>query len=198
MQVSDLFIRRPVFAVVVSLLLIVGGLAALMNLPVREYPSVDKPIVSVSTDLSRRVQRGHRKPRHRSHRRRGGGHRGHQPDQLAEPERSLVRLDRVRRGAQPGSRDLGRARRGVPRGRPPARRRRTAGDPQGRRQRIRHHVGDGHLGHLRRARTQRFPQARLRGQALHRRRRRQCLSRRRATLRHARSGSTARRSPRAA
>jgi multidrug efflux pump len=49
MQVSDLFIRRPVFAIVVSLLLIVGGLAALMNLPVREYPSVDKPIVSVST-----------------------------------------------------------------------------------------------------------------------------------------------------
>ena len=49
MQVSDLFIRRPVFAVVVSLLLIVGGIAALMNLPVREYPSVDKPIVSVST-----------------------------------------------------------------------------------------------------------------------------------------------------
>ncbi|MDF2811922.1 MAG: multidrug transporter AcrB, partial [Microvirga sp.] len=49
MQVSDLFIRRPVFAVVVSLLLIVGGLAALINLPVREYPSVDKPVVSVST-----------------------------------------------------------------------------------------------------------------------------------------------------
>ncbi len=49
MQVSDLFIRRPVFAVVVSLLLIVGGLASLMNLPVREYPSVDRPVVSVST-----------------------------------------------------------------------------------------------------------------------------------------------------
>src|SRR3712207_5571221 len=49
MQVSDLFIRRPVFAVVVSLLLIVGGLAALMNLPVREYPQVDRPVVSVST-----------------------------------------------------------------------------------------------------------------------------------------------------
>ena len=49
MQVSDLFIRRPVFAVVVSLLLIVGGLSALMNLPVREYPSVDRPVVSVST-----------------------------------------------------------------------------------------------------------------------------------------------------
>ncbi|WP_112663848.1 efflux RND transporter permease subunit [Microvirga flavescens] len=49
MQVSDLFIRRPVFAVVVSLLLIVGGLASLNNLPVREYPQVDRPVVSVST-----------------------------------------------------------------------------------------------------------------------------------------------------
>src|SRR5215212_2142773 len=49
MQVSDLFIRRPVFAVVVSLLLIVGGLAALMNLPRREYPQTDRPVVSVST-----------------------------------------------------------------------------------------------------------------------------------------------------
>ncbi|MCB8822331.1 efflux RND transporter permease subunit [Microvirga rosea] len=49
MQVSDLFIRRPVFAVVVSLLLVVGGLASLINLPVREYPSVDRPVVSVST-----------------------------------------------------------------------------------------------------------------------------------------------------
>jgi multidrug efflux pump len=49
MQVSDLFIRRPVFAVVVSLLLLVGGIAALTNLPVREYPDVDRPIVSVST-----------------------------------------------------------------------------------------------------------------------------------------------------
>src|ERR671917_2283894 len=49
MQVSALFVRRPLFAVVVSLLLIVGGLASLMNLPVREYPSVDRPVVSVST-----------------------------------------------------------------------------------------------------------------------------------------------------
>jgi multidrug efflux pump len=49
MQLSDLFIRRPVFAVVVSLLLIVGGLASLLNLPVREYPAVDRPVVSVST-----------------------------------------------------------------------------------------------------------------------------------------------------
>lgn len=49
MQVSDLFIRRPVFSVVVSLLLIVGGLAAMLRLPVREYPAVDPPVVSIST-----------------------------------------------------------------------------------------------------------------------------------------------------
>jgi len=49
MQVSDLFIRRPVFSVVVSLLLIVGGLASLLQMPVREYPQVDPPVVSVNT-----------------------------------------------------------------------------------------------------------------------------------------------------
>ncbi|KAA2236751.1 efflux RND transporter permease subunit [Salinarimonas soli] len=49
MQISDLFIRRPVFAVVVSLLLMVGGLASLMQMPVREYPAVDPPVVSVNT-----------------------------------------------------------------------------------------------------------------------------------------------------
>jgi multidrug efflux pump len=49
MQVSDLFIRRPVFAVVVSLLLMVGGFASLIGLPVREYPEVDRPVVSIST-----------------------------------------------------------------------------------------------------------------------------------------------------
>src|SRR5215210_6415697 len=49
MQVSDLFIRRPVFSVVVSLLLLVGGLAALMQLAVREYPQVDPPVVSINT-----------------------------------------------------------------------------------------------------------------------------------------------------
>src|SRR5215213_6340947 len=49
MQVSDLFIRRPVFSVVVSLLLMVGGLSCLQQLAVREYPQVDPPIVSVST-----------------------------------------------------------------------------------------------------------------------------------------------------
>ncbi len=49
MQLSDVSIQRPVFATVLSLLLIVGGLAALWGLPVREYPAIDPPIVSVTT-----------------------------------------------------------------------------------------------------------------------------------------------------
>ncbi|MGL5116482.1 MAG: efflux RND transporter permease subunit, partial [Beijerinckiaceae bacterium] len=49
MQLSDVSIRRPVFATVLSLLLLVGGLAALQGLPVREYPAIDPPQVSVVT-----------------------------------------------------------------------------------------------------------------------------------------------------
>ncbi|MCA0399487.1 MAG: efflux RND transporter permease subunit [Proteobacteria bacterium] len=49
MQLSDVSIQRPVFASVISLLLCVAGIAGLMSLPVREYPMVDPPIVSVNT-----------------------------------------------------------------------------------------------------------------------------------------------------
>jgi multidrug efflux pump len=49
MQLSDVSIQRPVFATVLSLLLLVGGFAALNGLPVREYPAIDPPIVSVVT-----------------------------------------------------------------------------------------------------------------------------------------------------
>lgn len=49
MQLSDVSIQRPVFASVISLLLCVAGIAGLMSLPVREYPQIDPPIVSVNT-----------------------------------------------------------------------------------------------------------------------------------------------------
>ncbi|WP_166252871.1 efflux RND transporter permease subunit [Marinobacter salicampi] len=50
MFLSDVSIKRPVFATVLSLLIVVFGLAALMGLPVREYPDIDPPEVSISTD----------------------------------------------------------------------------------------------------------------------------------------------------
>jgi len=52
MVLSDISIKRPVFATVLSLLIVVFGVAALMGLPVREYPDIDPPIVSISTDYT--------------------------------------------------------------------------------------------------------------------------------------------------
>ncbi|MFH5925745.1 efflux RND transporter permease subunit [Roseomonas xinghualingensis] len=49
MVLSDISIKRPVFATVISLLLMVLGLAALFKLPVREYPAIDPPVVSITT-----------------------------------------------------------------------------------------------------------------------------------------------------
>ncbi len=48
MNLSDLSIRRPVFATVMSLLLIVLGIMAFSRLTLRELPAIDPPIVSVS------------------------------------------------------------------------------------------------------------------------------------------------------
>ena len=49
MILSDVSIRRPVFATVISLLLIVLGIFAFSKLPLRELPDIDPPVVSVST-----------------------------------------------------------------------------------------------------------------------------------------------------
>ncbi len=49
MWLSDISVTRPVFASVISLLLIAFGLVAFDRLPLREYPDIDPPIVSIST-----------------------------------------------------------------------------------------------------------------------------------------------------
>lgn len=43
------FIQRPILAAVISLLIIIAGLAALNGVEVRELPDVDRPVVSVRT-----------------------------------------------------------------------------------------------------------------------------------------------------
>ena len=48
-MLSDLSVRRPVFAAVAAIILCVVGLAAFRSLPIRELPSVDPPVVSIST-----------------------------------------------------------------------------------------------------------------------------------------------------
>ncbi|WP_323845791.1 efflux RND transporter permease subunit [Microbulbifer magnicolonia] len=50
MILSDVSVKRPVFALVLSLLLVVFGLISFDRLPLREYPDIDPPIVSITTD----------------------------------------------------------------------------------------------------------------------------------------------------
>jgi multidrug efflux pump len=49
MWISDTSVKRPVFAAVFSLLIVVLGLMSYNRLPVREIPNIDPPVVSIST-----------------------------------------------------------------------------------------------------------------------------------------------------
>ncbi len=49
MQLPEISIRRPVFATVLSLLLLLIGLVSFKSLSVREYPKIDEPVVTVET-----------------------------------------------------------------------------------------------------------------------------------------------------
>ena len=51
MKISDMSIRRPVLASMISLALVLFGVIGYTQLAVREFPDVDAPIVSVSTVL---------------------------------------------------------------------------------------------------------------------------------------------------
>ncbi|MEY4267248.1 MAG: hypothetical protein RIS90_1783 [Pseudomonadota bacterium] len=49
MQLAETSIRRPVFATVLSLLIVLIGAVSFNRLTVREYPKIDEPVVSVTT-----------------------------------------------------------------------------------------------------------------------------------------------------
>ncbi|MEX0619811.1 MAG: efflux RND transporter permease subunit [Pseudohongiellaceae bacterium] len=49
MILSDISVKRPVFATVISLLLVSFGILSFMELPLREYPDTSPPVVSIST-----------------------------------------------------------------------------------------------------------------------------------------------------
>ena len=50
MFLSDVAVKRPVFASVVNLLLVVFGIVSISLLSLREYPDIDPPIVSINTN----------------------------------------------------------------------------------------------------------------------------------------------------
>src|SRR5574341_2310804 len=49
MKFTDIFIRRPVLATVVSLVILIAGLQSIRSLSVRQYPRSDIAIIRVST-----------------------------------------------------------------------------------------------------------------------------------------------------
>jgi multidrug efflux pump len=52
MKLSETSIRRPVFATVMSLMLVLIGAVSFKGLQVREYPRIDEPVVNVTTRLT--------------------------------------------------------------------------------------------------------------------------------------------------
>jgi len=50
MSLSSVSIRRPVLAIVMSIVILLFGMIGYTFLGVREYPSIDPPIISVSTN----------------------------------------------------------------------------------------------------------------------------------------------------
>ncbi len=49
MKISDLFIRRPVLAICINLMILVAGYQAIINLKTRQYPRSDLAVVTVTT-----------------------------------------------------------------------------------------------------------------------------------------------------
>ena len=49
MRLTDIFIRRPVLAVVVNLIILIAGLQAIRSVSVRQYPKIESATVTVKT-----------------------------------------------------------------------------------------------------------------------------------------------------
>lgn len=51
MHFTDLFIRRPILSAVVSLMILLVGLSATYNLPIRQYPKMESATITIDTSL---------------------------------------------------------------------------------------------------------------------------------------------------
>lgn len=49
MKFTDVFVRRPVLALVVSSLIVLIGLFALSKLPIRQYPQLESSTITITT-----------------------------------------------------------------------------------------------------------------------------------------------------
>ena len=51
MLISEISVKRPVLAVVISLLLVVFGVMSYLRLPLSEFPDVNAPTLTVRTQV---------------------------------------------------------------------------------------------------------------------------------------------------
>jgi HAE1 family hydrophobic/amphiphilic exporter-1 len=51
-MIAETFIKRPVTAIVVSIVIVLTGLIALFNLPIAQYPEITPPTVSISANFT--------------------------------------------------------------------------------------------------------------------------------------------------
>ena len=98
----DFFIRRPIFATVCALLIILAGAVTIPTLPVAQFPELAPPQVNVSRFLQRRERSNRRNSRHHAARAGDQRRRGHEVHDVVERERRLERHHgHLRHHAQP-------------------------------------------------------------------------------------------------
>ena len=49
---SKFFIHRPIFAIVISIIIVIVGILAAFQLPIAQYPQISPPTVSVGTSYT--------------------------------------------------------------------------------------------------------------------------------------------------
>jgi hypothetical protein len=87
MAFTDIFIKRPVLALVVSLLILLIGLRSLYGLPIRQYPQLQNTVIKVTTVLPRRHAGPDAGLHHDADRPGGRDRRGHRVhDGVLDPE----------------------------------------------------------------------------------------------------------------
>ncbi len=86
MKFTDIFIRRPVLATVVSLVILVVGLRSFSSLQVLEYPHTENGVVTISTSFPGRRPGGHCRLRHDADRGRGRAGERHRLHDIEQPE----------------------------------------------------------------------------------------------------------------
>jgi len=50
--IASLFVRRPVLAIVLNLLIVIAGVAAFRGIEVRELPNIDRPVITIRTNYT--------------------------------------------------------------------------------------------------------------------------------------------------